>query len=241
MKKHIGTLLIILGIVVIAVPLVGRYIAAKRQEELVAAFLEQNVNVVAGEEYNNLSSALEWGTETVNQEVLAESAEALNSEDLVIYEHERNDEEVESDNVFEVGAIKAKPDAIALMEIDKIDVFLPVASGVDMDTLRFALGHMPETAQLGAIGNSVVAGHRSHSFGTFFNRLDEMEIGDEIKVTAGGNTYTYEVYEILIVEPDDTSVLRQSSKYQVLTLITCHPLYTSTHRLIVHAVVKDDE
>lgn len=239
MKKHIGTFLILLGVVVIAVPLIGRYIATKRQEEMVAAFLEQNATISAGEEFTGLNDSLAWGAESGNQEVLTNSADSLASEPFTLESFERNDEEA-SDNTFDVGGIKAKPDAIGLMEIDKIDVYLPVAEGVDLDTLKFALGHMPETAPLGSVGNAVVAGHRSHSFGTFFNRLDEVEVGDEIKVTAGGNTYTYEVYEILIVDPNDTSVLRQSSKYQVLTLITCHPLYTSTHRLIVHAVIKEE-
>lgn len=234
MRKHLGTLLIIVGVLVIAVPLVGRYMATKKQEALMADFLEQSTMTQATADYEGLTQALDWGAQEENQDELAESEDSL----TVNYE-ENTDEETDATGLEESEAIKAKPKAIGIMDIEKIDVHLPIAEGADLATLKFALGHMPETASLGTIGNAVVAGHRSHSFGTFFNRLDEMEVGDEIKVTTGGVTYTYEVYETLIVEPDDLSVLRGSSQYRVLTLITCHPLYTSTHRLIVHAVVRE--
>ncbi|MDF1616472.1 class D sortase [Petrocella sp. FN5] len=235
MKKHIGTLLIIVGIVIITVPLVGRYIATQRQEALLADFLEQSIMIEDTDSYDDLSASLEWGVQEENQEDLSEALEvpgvsSIDDEGLV-------EDDLEG-NLEETVIIKQRPKAVAILEIDKIGIKLPVAEGVDLATLKFAVGHMPETAALGSIGNAVVAGHRSHSFGTYFNRLNEVEIGDTIKVTTGGQTYIYEVYETRIVEPDDLSVLRGSSNHKVITLITCHPLYTSTHRLIVHGVIK---
>lgn len=234
MKKHIGTLMILVGIAVIALPLIGRYMAAQKQKELMDAFLEEASTPVNQSSYEDVGEALTWGANEDNQGDLIEGATETPSliDDL-------EDGESTQGNLDDAESIKAKPKAIAIMEIPKIDVYLPVAEGADLATLKFALGHMPETSPLGAIGNAVVAGHRSHSFGLYFNRLDEVTIGDEIYVTVGGKKYTYEVYETLIVEPTDLSVLRSSSKYRVLTLVTCHPLYTSTHRLIVHAVVKE--
>ena len=231
MKKHIGTILIIMGIMIITVPLVGRYIANQRQEALMADFLEQSLALEDTDSYDDLSASLEWGVQEENQEDLTESLEVADA--LILEEAEE-----ESDAEGNLVVIKQRPKAVAILEIDKIDVKLPVAEGVDLATLKFALGHMPKTASLGSVGNAVVAGHRSHSFGTYFNRLDEVAIGDTIKVTTGGQTYTYEVYETRIVEPDDLSVLRGSSSHKVITLITCHPIYTSTHRLIVHGVIK---
>ena len=49
----------------------------------------------------------------------------------------------------EAGLIRQKPKAIGYMEIDKIDLKLPVAEGTDLATLKFSLGHMPGTAGLG--------------------------------------------------------------------------------------------
>jgi len=237
MKKHFSTLLIIAGILIIAMPLTGRFIAARRQASLMESFLAQEttVDVIDEDRYEGLNDALEWGALEGNQAELAIGLDgSLTRPDTLDVSLDNGDDALAASET-----IKSKPDAIATIKIDKIDVYLPVAEGVELATLKFALGHMPETAALGSVGNAVVAGHRSHSFGTYFNRLDEVAIGDEIVVQAGGSTYTYEVYETLIVEPDDLSVLRGSSDHQVLTLITCTPLYTSTHRLIVHAVVKD--
>lgn len=235
LKQHLGTLLIILGIIAIAFPLVGKYQAYQRQQEMMA-YLEETEAEIEEANYDELSDALEWGALEDNQGELELGIDA----NTTIDELDVGDVEGDSSNLSNAENIKEKPDAIGLIQIDKIDVKLPVAEGADLATLKFALGHMPETADLGSIGNSVIAGHRSHSFGTFFNRLDEVEVGDEIKVKANGKEYVYEVYETLIVEPDDLSVLRGSSSHRVLTLITCTPMYTSTHRLIVHAVVREE-
>lgn len=240
MKKHFSTFLIIAGIVIIAIPLVGRYMAERRQNELMAemeSFLGESSPSLSEENLSSLDEAFEWSVDEGNQEELA-----IGMEEAVATVDELTGEVSTGEgNLDGSQGIKAKPDAIGIIEIDKIDIRLPVAEGADLATLKFSLGHMPETASLGAIGNAAVAGHRSHSFGSFFNRLDEVAVGDEIVVTVyGGDTYTYEVYETLVVEPDDVSVLRGSSNHRVLTLITCTPIYTSTHRLIVHAVVRDE-
>ncbi len=236
MKKHFGTLLIVAGILIIALPLAGRFIAERRQAELMDGFLVQTEAGIDARNNDALSDALEWGALDSNQSELAiGDVEARATVDALV--GVEGDENVS--NLTDAESIKSKPSAIGTIKIDKIDVYLPVAEGSDLATLKFALGHMTETSPLGSIGNAVVAGHRSHSFGTYFNRLDEVEIGDEIVVETAGGTYTYVVYETLVVEPDDLSVLRSSSNHRVLTLITCTPLYTSTHRLIVHAVVED--
>lgn len=238
MRKHFSTLLIIAGILIIAIPLTGRFIAAKRQADLMESFLGQETteDLVDTDNYDVLTNALEWGVLEDNQSELDIGIDGARATIDALDVTTNN-----NGTIADAETIKSKPDAIATIRIDKIDVYLPVAEGVDLSILKFALGHMPETATLGDIGNAVVAGHRSHSFGSYFNRLHEMAVGDEIVVQAGGGTYTYEVYETLIVEPDDLSVLRSSSDHKVLTLITCTPLYTSTHRLIVHAVVRDEE
>lgn len=235
MKKHLGTLLILIGIGIIAIPLVGRFLANQRQEALMADYLEQVNNEVDANDIADLNEGLDWGAREGNQDELNIGVNEAVADALEF-------EETGGDgNLADAGKIKQKPKAIGVIEIPKIGIKLPVAEGADLATLKFSLGHMPNTAGLGSIGNAVVAGHRSHSFGSFFNRLDEVEVGDVINVYAGGKTYKYDVYTVKVVEPDDLSVLGGSNDHRILTLITCTPLYTSTHRLIVHAVVREDE
>lgn len=241
MRKHLSTMLIIVGLLIAVTPFVGRYVAHQRQEALMEAmtaeFLEASPPPVTAEELGDLSQALAWGVESESQEALDV---AMDAAVIRVSELDGGDSSQQG-NLEEAEDIKAKPEAIGILEIEKIGVKLPVAEGADLATLKFSLGHMPETAALGSVGNAAVAGHRSHSFGTFFNRLDEVAIGDDIVVTtAAGERYTYEVYETKVVTPEDLSVLRSSSKHRVITLITCTPMYTSTHRLIVHGVVKEE-
>ena len=124
---------------------------------------------------------------------------------------------------------------IALIEIDKIDLKLPVLEGATKANMKHAAAHMKETTSIGEIGNAAIAAHRARTTGRLFNRLNEVVIGDTITVKTSDQTYNYEVYDISVVLPSDVSVLDGNNKDKILTLITCDPLVDPTHRLIVHA------
>ncbi|MBY3622540.1 class D sortase [Acinetobacter sp. CUI P1] len=124
---------------------------------------------------------------------------------------------------------------IALIEIDKIDLKLPVLEGATKANMKHAAAHMKETTPIGEIGNAAIAAHRARTTGRLFNRLNEVVIGDTITVKTSDQTYNYEVYDISVVLPSNVSVLDGNNKDKILTLITCDPLVDPTHRLIVHA------
>ncbi|WP_313640658.1 class D sortase [Paenibacillus sp.] len=124
---------------------------------------------------------------------------------------------------------------IALIEIDKIDLKLPVLEGATKANMKHAAAHMKETTPIGEIGNAAIAAHRARTTGRLFNRLNEVVIGDTITVKTSDQVYNYEVYDISVVDPSDVSVLDGNNKDKILTLITCDPLVDPTHRLIVHA------
>lgn len=124
-------------------------------------------------------------------------------------------------------------DVMGIVSIPKIGVDLMFVEGVSKQALKFAVGHMPGTAMPGEVGNCAIAGHRSYTFGEYFNRLDEVEIGDEIQIAIGKENYTYKVYESFLVEPSEVWVTEPIEDKKVVTLITCHPVVKATHRLIV--------
>ena len=124
---------------------------------------------------------------------------------------------------------------LGILDIEKINVHLPIVDGSTPDKLKVGAGKLNGTSSIGEIGNTAISAHRSHKYGLNFNRLDEVELDDSITITTRENVFTYEVFNIQIVEPDDTSVLKKSKTESILTLITCHPLYTASHRLIVQA------
>ncbi|NGM85541.1 class D sortase [Paenibacillus sp. 7124] len=141
----------------------------------------------------------------------------------------------ESEPADNNGASDAGEQAIGLIEIDTIDVKLPVLEGATKANMRHSAVHLTETAPLGEVGNAAIAAHRAHTKGRLFNRLNEVKNGDTITVKTRGKVYNYIVYDIQIVDPTDISVLEGNKKDRILTLITCDPLTNPTHRLIVHA------
>lgn len=235
MKKHIGTLLMVVGVLIIIVPLVGRYIATRQQEALLEAYYLEETNITVDEsDYAALNEVLDAQSEALNYD---EAGNLVASE---AFEVEETNEDDENERVVDSTAgLKAQSKALGIVRIPKIDVVMPIAEGTTSQVLKYNVGHVVGTAALGEIGNSAIAGHRGHSFGTYFYRLDEIVIGDEIIIETKGKSYTYTVYETLRVLPDDLSVLRGSSSHRVITLITCDPVIKSTHRLIVHAVHKE--
>lgn len=127
---------------------------------------------------------------------------------------------------------------IGILSIPKIDARLPVTAGVSEEQLKISEGWVMQTALIGSRGNAVIAGHRSYTYGKHFNRLGELEAGDEIFYTAAdGTEMCFAVSEILTVLPDDPAVFDAPPEgASQLTLYTCTPVKVATHRLLVRAL-----
>jgi sortase A len=125
---------------------------------------------------------------------------------------------------------------LGILSISKINLTVAVREGVSRSDLRYAVGHFADTALPGQMGNCAITGHRSYAWGEYFNRLDELEAGDEVRIDYGGSTYTYSVTEKYVVDPDDAWVLNQAQSYE-LTLITCTPIRVGTQRLVIKALL----
>jgi len=110
--------------------------------------------------------------------------------------------------------------------------------GISDDELARGVVHYPKTALPGQPGNFAVAGHRA-TRGEPFARLDQLHHGDTITVRIGAGSFVYAVTSRRIVSPTRTDVLRSrpagSSSRETLTLTTCHPRWSSSQRLVVHA------
>ncbi|MEO7803775.1 MAG: sortase [Actinomycetota bacterium] len=125
-------------------------------------------------------------------------------------------------------------EGIALIEIPKIAVKKIVVEGVEVEDLKKGPGRYPGLSFPGEKGNVVISGHRT-TYGGPFYRLDELTVGDDIKLTdRAGTTFTYRVTETKIVRPNDLTVVVQTTESK-LTLTTCNPRFSARQRLIVVA------
>lgn len=125
--------------------------------------------------------------------------------------------------------------------IPKIGEELPLFHGTDDAILANACGHFEGTSLPvgGENTHSVLSAHRGLPTATLFTNLDKMEIGDTFTITVLDRTFTYEVDQIRIVKPDDTSLIQIVDNKDYCTLLTCTPYGINTERLLVRGKAVD--
>lgn len=128
---------------------------------------------------------------------------------------------------------------LAVLHISKFQLQVPVLEGTDDLTLNRGIGHIVGTARPGEGGNIGIAGHRDG----FFRVLKDISPGDTIELQTARATDRYKVDQIVLVRPDDISVL-QPRPVRSLTLVTCYPFYfigSAPQRYIVHASIVSSD
>jgi sortase A len=128
---------------------------------------------------------------------------------------------------------------LAVLRIPKVNLEVPVIEGTDDLVLNRAVGHIPGTVRPGEEGNIGIAGHRDG----FFRVLKDVGPGDTIELVTPNRTDTFVVEQIVLVNPDDVSVLQPRS-VSSLTLVTCYPFYyvgSAPQRYIVQASIANPE
>ena len=68
-----------------------------------------------------------------------------------------------------------------------------------------------------------------------------MKEGDLFYIHVLDHLLTYEVDQILVIEPEDTDALRPEADKEYVTLLTCTPYGVNSHRLLVRGEKTSDE
>ena len=121
------------------------------------------------------------------------------------------------------------------IEIPSINVSLPIYHGVSDSVLQVAVGHIDWTSLPvgGESTHSVLSGHRGLPSAKLFTNLDKLSNGDIFVLHILKETLTYEVDQVLIVEPEVTKDLNIIDGKDLCTLVTCTPYGVNSHRLLV--------
>lgn len=131
------------------------------------------------------------------------------------------------------------------IEIPSIGVSLPIYHGTSDGVLQRAVGHLDWTSLPvgGASTHCVLSGHRGLPSAKLFTDLDQLAAGDTFVIRVLDEVLTYEVDQILIVEPADVSALSIEDGKDLCTLVTCTPYGVNSHRLLVrgHRVENAEE
>ena len=124
---------------------------------------------------------------------------------------------------------------MASVEIPSIGVDLPVRHGADSYALDNGLGHLHGTSLPvgGESTHSVITGHTGVADKALFTRLTELRKGDVFYVKVAAQTLAYKATRIRKVDPDDLRSVRIQPDHDLVTLVTCTPIFLNTYRLLV--------
>ena len=114
---------------------------------------------------------------------------------------------------------------IGTINIPSIDCQLPVYHGSNEEMLSKGAVHLVGTAFPigGGSTRSVISAHTAYPGKILFDRLTEVEIGDEFSVTVLGKTLYYKVTEVNVILPEEAEYLMPEKGRDLVTLVTCTP------------------
>lgn len=124
---------------------------------------------------------------------------------------------------------------MAYVEIPQINVSLPIYHGTEESVLQQAAGHI-EGSSLpigGENSHAAISGHRGLPSARLFTDIDQLEEGSVFYIHVLEETLTYEVDQILTVDPDDLEALEIQEGQDLCTLVTCTPYGINSQRLLV--------
>ncbi len=236
-KQWILPAVFLIGLVMTLYPWVSRSIAEHQQNKLLTqweiAWEVEPVDIDYGEGQGEHGGRLSTAENV--QEVSDIQAQ-------VAFEDVAADEESEAEThraVRNKSAQELKGRRVfGTIAIPTIEAYEPILEDSSAKSLKIGVGNVVAGRNAGDIGNLVLAGHRSWTYGKQFSRLNELDRDDEIELQTQDGNFTYVVTDMFLVEPDGVEVLEQSEDRSLLTLITCHPMKNPTHRLIVQAELK---
>ena len=230
MKNKLTTILLILalfaGLSLLLYPTVSDYWNSLHASQAVADYAE-NVRNLEAEKYEQVLQ----DAKSYNQMLPYEQTTfALSEEEKEAY-----------DALLDISGTGV----MGYIEIPTVNISLPVYHGTEDAVLQIAVGHL-EWSSLPVGGESthcVLSGHRGLPSAKLFTNLDKLVAGDKFIMRVLDEVLTYEVDQILIVEPTDVSTLIIEAGKDLCTLVTCTPYGFNSHRLLVrgHRIENQDE
>ena len=209
-------LVFFVGLSLLLYPSVSDYWNSFHQTRAIATYAEE-VATLDNEQYDELWAAAQQYNRSLTERG---NAYVLSEEQKEAYE-----------KLLDVSGLGV----MGYIEIPEIDVSLPVYHGTEESVLQIAVGHL-DWSSLPVGGESthcVLSGHRGLPSAKLFTNLDKLTEGDIFLLRVLDEVLTYEVDQILIVEPQETGALRIEEGKDYCTLDTCTPYGINTHRLLV--------
>ena len=209
-------LLLLAGVSLLLYPSLSDYWNSMHQTRAIASYAE-TVSQLDTAQYDEMWKAAQDYNRSLAQR---ETAFALTDEQKAAYE-----------SLLDVSGLGV----MGYIEIPEIDCSLPIYPGTEESVLQVAVGHLEwSNLPVGGEGTHwVLSGHRGLPSAKLFTNLDKLAVGDTFLLRVLDEVLTYEVDQILIVEPEQVDALGIVPGEDYCTLVTCTPYGINTHRLLV--------
>ena len=209
-------LLLLAGVSLLLYPSLSDYWNSMHQTRAIASYAE-TVSQLDTAQYDEMWKAAQDYNRSLAQR---ETAFALTDEQKAAYE-----------SLLDVSGLGV----MGYIEIPEIDCSLPIYHGTEESVLQVAVGHLEwSNLPVGGEGtHCVLSGHRGLPSAKLFTNLDKLAVGDTFLLRVLDEVLTYEVDQILIVEPEQVDALGIVPGEDYCTLVTCTPYGINTHRLLV--------
>ena len=128
--------------------------------------------------------------------------------------------------------------SMGYLEIPAIDVNLVIYHGVQEEVLSKGVGHLQGSSlPVGGTGtHCVLSAHTGLNNKKLFTDLDQLVEGDVFYLHVLDEVLAYQVDQIKVVLPHETSDLSINAEQDYVTLVTCTPYGINSHRLLVRGV-----
>ena len=223
MKKHLSTLLLVavflLGVCILLYPTASDYWNSLHQTRAIGAYED----ALAGMTRRDYDAAFQQA-EDYNRALAALDAPMSEYQSL-------SDAGMDYEEILNINGVGI----MGYIDIDAIGVELPIYHGTSPDVLNVAVGHLEGSSlPIGGEGSHcVLSAHRGLPSARLFTDLDQLQEGDTFTITVLDRLLTYEIDQILIVEPEQVDALAITPGEDYCTLVTCTPYGINTHRLLV--------
>lgn len=209
-------LLLLAGVSLLLYPSLSDYWNSMHQTRAIASYAE-TVSQLDTAQYDEMWKAAQDYNRSLAQR---ETVFALTDEQKAAYE-----------SLLDVSGLGV----MGYIEIPEIDCSLPIYHGTEESVLQVAVGHLEwSNLPVGGEGtHCVLSGHRGLPSAKLFTNLDKLAVGDTFLLRVLDEVLTYEVDQILIVEPEQVDALGIVPGEDYCTLVTCTPYGINTHRLLV--------
>ena len=222
-RKIIAIAMLVVGSCLILYPIIGNIINVIRQNTIQA-------------QYNTMVQSMNDETKQAIKDEAAEYNKRLATGE--IYVASTDEDAVEEDYDDGTGystALSIGTDELAFIRIPKIDVALPIYRGTNSATLEKGIGHLRNTSLPvgGESSHCVLTGHTGLPSAVLFSDISKLENGDVFYIQYLDEIHAYQVDQIKVVEPSDSSDLAIVDGKDYVTLLTCYPYGINSHRLLV--------